>query len=209
MNWPIHRDPEPVPVRHRHGPMSLGRVSRLLSTALLLLAAACGTVPEAPSPTLATETRPQANSGLTAEEIDRLLAEHNRVRAEVGVPPLAWSDRLAAYAGQWARHLAEENCELAHRPPTGSWSGPFGENLFMGTAGYYGVGDAVRGWEREKRHYRGKELTPSNWRPIAHYTQMVWRGTREVGCARALCRGRLIVVCNYDPPGNVLGEKPY
>lgn len=206
-------------MRHRHGPVSLGAVSRILSTALLLLATSCGTVPEAPSPTLATENRPyvepyardlpQGTTGLTGEEIDRLLAEHNRVRAEVGVPPLAWSDRLAAYAGQWARHLAAEDCELAHRPPTGFWSGPYGENLFMGTAGHYGVGDAVRGWESEKRHYRGKELTPSNWRPIAHYTQMVWRATREVGCAGSLCRGRLILVCNYDPPGNVLGEKPY
>jgi len=38
---------------------------------------------------------------------------------------------------------------------------------------------------------------------------MVWRETTAFACGEALCRNTLIVACNYDPPGNVLGRKPY
>ncbi|NET40232.1 MAG: hypothetical protein F6K19_51255 [Cyanothece sp. SIO1E1] len=43
-----------------------------------------------------------------------------------------------------------------------------------------------------------------------HYTQVVWRRTNKLGCGIADHR-RLgkIVVCNYDPPGNFLGQRPY
>ncbi|CAI0401133.1 unnamed protein product [Linum tenue] len=39
-------------------------------------------------------------------------------------------------------------------------------------------------------------------------------GTRSVqllGCARVVCNGNkgTIVICNYDPPGNVRGQRPY
>jgi hypothetical protein len=36
-----------------------------------------------------------------------------------------------------------------------------------------------------------------------HFTQLVWRATTELGCARAQCGGIDVVVCQYDPPGNV------
>ncbi|MDH3976346.1 MAG: hypothetical protein OEV42_18935 [Deltaproteobacteria bacterium] len=42
-----------------------------------------------------------------------------------------------------------------------------------------------------------------------NYTQVIWKKTRPAGCAKALCSGSALVVCNYDPPGNVVGEKPY
>ena len=35
------------------------------------------------------------------------------------------------------------------------------------------------------------------------------RETRAVGCGKALHNGQLIVVCNYDPAGNVEGERPF
>jgi pathogenesis-related protein 1 len=79
----------------------------------------------------------------------------------------------------------------------------------MGTARHYGVVDAVKAWESEKPNYRGQPLGLSNSADIGHYTQMVWRHSKQIGCAKAECRGNLIVVCNYDPPGNVLGQKPY
>ena len=39
-----------------------------------------------------------------------------------------------------------------------------------------------------------------------HFTQVVWRGTREVGCGHAQCNGNDIWVCQYDPPGNFEGQ---
>jgi hypothetical protein len=36
-----------------------------------------------------------------------------------------------------------------------------------------------------------------------HFTQVVWKQTKQIGCAKVTCKGMDIYVCNYDPPGNV------
>jgi pathogenesis-related protein 1 len=148
-------------------------------------------------------------SNLTLQEVQQLLQLHNEARADVGVAPLHWSEKLAIYAQAWADHLASTNCRMEHRPHSGKWKQEHGENLFMGTAGYYSVSDAVKAWESEKIYYGGGTLNPSNWYDSGHYTQVVWTNTKQVGCAKVECNGEMIVVCNYDPPGNVLGQKPY
>ena len=43
---------------------------------------------------------PVAAAPLTVNK-DVILAEHNKYRAEVGVPPLKWSDNLAEGAQRW------------------------------------------------------------------------------------------------------------
>ena len=42
-------------------------------------------------------------------------------------------------------------------------------------------------------------------------THIVWSSTRRVGCARVDCYGGrgVFITCNYDPPGNYIGERPY
>jgi len=152
---------------------------------------------------------PSMGSRLSLQEVQQLVTLHNKVRADVGVGPVTWSKELAIYAQEWANHLASTNCSLQHRPSSGKWKRVYGENLFMGTAGTFGVADAVKSWEDEKKHYRGQTLDRSNWYDSGHYTQMVWRESQQIGCAKAECSGNLIIVCNYDPPGNVLGQKPY
>jgi pathogenesis-related protein 1 len=137
-------------------------------------------------------------------DIRAILAHHNTVRAGVGVGPLRWDDGLAAYAQQWADRLAADGCRMEHRQPN-----DYGENLYQGTAGHYTAVDAARAWESENRLYDGGVITKNNYRTIGHYTQMVWRDTARMGCGEATCNGTLLVACNYDPPGNYLGRKPY
>ncbi len=43
---------------------------------------------------------------------------------------------------------------------------------------------------------------------------MVWAGTTAIGAGKATIRegerkGWVVVVSNYDPPGNIAGEEPY
>jgi len=148
-------------------------------------------------------------SNLSLQEVQELLRLHNKVRADVGVRPVTWSKKLAIYAQEWANHVASTNCKLTHRPTSGKWKQEYGENLVMRTGGSYGVADAVKEWQSEKQYYRGQTLNPSNWYDSGHYTQMVWKNSEEMGCAKVECNGNIIVVCNYDPPGNILGQKPY
>jgi hypothetical protein len=112
--------------------------------------------------------RKSIGSTLTAQEVEQLLELHNKARAEVGVGPLRWSKNLAIYAQNWALHLALTTCGLEHRPDTGEWRQEHGENLFLGTADYYGVADAVGAWVSEKKYYKGRALTSSNWHAAGH-----------------------------------------
>ena len=148
---------------------------------------------------------------------DMVLAVHNRERAAVNasVPPLVWSDKIAADAKVWADHLAttgEFVHDTEHLPTLGE-----GENLAaMSWMGVHNTtvptAQNMQGWVAEKNSYQGKpSATGTN--VTGHYTQMVWRNTKEVGCATATSTanggGREILVCRYSPPGNMVGQKPY
>lgn len=41
-----------------------------------------------------------------------------------------------------------------------------------------------------------------------HFTAMVWKATRRLGCAKGNCPGQNLWVCQYDPPGNMMGAFP-
>ena len=42
-----------------------------------------------------------------------------------------------------------------------------------------------------------------------HYTQVMWEGSKEVGCALYQKSGCGVVVCRYLPAGNVVGRNPW
>ena len=139
---------------------------------------------------------------LTDSEVKALINTHNRWRADVGVPPLSWSEKLADYAADWAKNLKRQNCAFKHRQPN-----DYGENLFQGTADAFDATYVVDAWGNEVEDYNYKKNKCSG--VCGHYTQVVWKGTKEVGCAKIECKGMDIWVCNYNPPGNWVGEKPY
>jgi len=181
------------------------RLSMLLAGVFLLQGVSSGA--EAGQPSL--ESSGSSGSRIPLQEVGRIVTLHNTIREEVGVGPVRWSEKLAGYAQQWADHLVTSQCGMEHRPRSGKWREKYGENLFIGTARYYGTSDAVRAWAAEKTKYHGDALQSSHWAAAGHYTQIVWQDTTEIGCASGLCKDKLIVVCNYDPPGNFLGRKPY
>ena len=66
---------------------------------------------------------------------------------------------------------------------------------------------------REKKYFR-PGLFPNNSTTgrvadVGHYTQLVWRATREVGCASATGAREDILVCRYAEAGNYRGEQPF
>ncbi len=150
---------------------------------------------------------PQLNGGAATGSLTdkqrQQLAYHNKVRAEVGAAPLGWSAAAERQAQRWADELAQR-CDIEHSQGSG-----FGENLFMGTLGFYDELDGIKAWEDEKRDYAGQPLTREMAPRVGHYTQMIWPDTRELGCATSVCSNNLILVCNYYPPGNYLGERAY
>lgn len=141
----------------------------------------------------------------TKEQVRELLLAHNAVRAQVGTPPLAWSTRLALRAEEWAFLLIEQNRFGPRR------DGVFGENVYELTGGtslpLSSPAEVVRAWASERVNFN--PATGSCSGRCGHYTQVVWRDTRFVGCGAARDSRREVWVCNYDPHGNVAGERPY
>ena len=150
-------------------------------------------------------------SRISPEDAQKIVDHHNRVRKEVGSPELVWSRELAAFAQEWADHLAKNGCRMEHRNQPKIRNKSVGENLFWGSSStFYHPLDASISWYGEKKIYRYGKFGNGNWHAIGHYTQMVWKSTREIGVGVAVCKsGELMVVANYFPAGNYLGQLPY
>ncbi|MDD4964333.1 MAG: CAP domain-containing protein [Gallionella sp.] len=140
-----------------------------------------------------------------------MVAAHNRWRAQVGVPDIAYSDMLEASAQEWADNLKNtRQCRMQHSP------GHLGENLYW--AGPWSNGpkqdvsstQVVNSWSSEKSDYNYADNRCAEGKVCGHYTQVVWKNTTSVGCAVAVCRDNSQVwVCQYKPAGNYVGQKPY
>ncbi|XP_028797672.1 pathogenesis-related protein 1-like [Neltuma alba] len=129
------------------------------------------------------------------------LDAHNKARAEVGVPPITWDDKVAAYARSYANKRVGD-CALEHS------GGPYGENLAENFGDMDGT-DAVNFWVSEKPNYEYESNKCVN-DECGHYTQVVWQDSVRLGCAKAKCNnGWMFVICSYDPPGNIEGQRPY
>jgi pathogenesis-related protein 1 len=137
-------------------------------------------------------------------QIDLMVNQHNVWREKVGCQPLTWSRDLAKYAQEWADELAKRGCEMKHRPPD-----KYGENIFW-SQGMTNQSDyVVDAWGSEIEFYDGKKNSCKKDEVCGHYTQVVWCNTKEVGCGMAKCGDEEIWVCNYNPPGNYVGQRPY
>lgn len=154
----------------------------------------------------------QGNIGRTDNFEQRVLDAHNRERAAMGIEPLRWNEDLARDAEAWAAHLTNVGY-LVHSESDPYDPDPQGENLWAGTRGYYGVESMVGLWIDEKRHFK-RGVFPDNsstgaLEDVGHYTQVVWRSTRQVGCAMARGARDEFMVCRYSEGGNVIGERPF
>jgi pathogenesis-related protein 1 len=70
------------------------------------------------------------------------------------------------------------------------------------------------GWRSKDYEYRANSCS----NVCGHYTQVVWRKSTKLGCGVTNCTKNSrfsgftdwqFRVCEYDPPSNFNGEKPY
>nr|AWV55781.1 pathogenesis-related protein PR1-RK isoform 5 [Triticum urartu] len=128
----------------------------------------------------------------------------NAARAGVGVGMLSWDSTVAAYAEGYAEKR-KGDCRKV------SSGGPYGENIFQGGTGIsWTVSDALFSWLGEKQKYDCASNACKEGQACGEYTQLVWANSTRVGCASVTCEGGgTFITCNYDPPGNIAGERPY
>ncbi|CAG2247939.1 unnamed protein product [Mytilus edulis] len=112
--------------------------------------------------------------------IDDAVKTHNDLRKKHGVPSVKHAKDLSDYAQKWAEHMAATS-SFGHSSCTLK-SDRLGENIACrsgtGTVDYTG-----------------------------HFTQVVWKETKEVGFGKAKSSGgRVFVVGSYRPAGNMVGN---
>ncbi|MBF0442554.1 MAG: hypothetical protein HQK54_11665 [Oligoflexales bacterium] len=156
-------------------------------------------------------------SGLSAIESGGIVESHNTLRARHGAAPLTWSSTLQQSAQRWA-----STCPVPG-PNAHSHSG-YGENIYFSSASP-SSSEVVNSWygeravyERFSNNYRTNYPTTSAQfdtdnsvvsTMYGHFTQVVWKGSTQVGCAEMYCRGAqypYVVVCQYSPRGNMVGS---
>lgn len=130
-----------------------------------------------------------------------LLSEHNFYRHVVGANDLIWSEVLEQKAENYAT-------DIAQNPNFYSKDTSYGVNMYRSIETPNPV-LVVKSWANEQRYYYGQEITQTNLFVFQHYTQIIWKQTVSLGCAMAKTKGKLyIVVCLYNPRGNLVGMKP-
>uniref|UniRef100_A0A3Q3M225 Peptidase inhibitor 16 n=1 Tax=Mastacembelus armatus TaxID=205130 RepID=A0A3Q3M225_9TELE len=155
---------------------------------------------------------PGAWSFLNEEQEELLVELHNHYRGQVSpsasaMLPLKWDPGLKLIAEAYAA-----KCTWNHNPDLEET----GENLFAGT-GHLDLRLAMEKWFLEHLDYNFENNSCDEDKMCGHYTQMVWADTHKVGCAFHLCNSMegldwervSFLVCNYYPPGNYEGERPY
>jgi len=182
-------------LKSRSPPLSKGREKR---------AATCG-----------TQTR------LHAVEADQVIYAHNLFR---GREPAAnmlkceWSDEMAAVAQAWA-----DKCQWEHGMLYDCSGNRVGQNLFVeaSVGGYPAMNlTAVsEAWNNERNDWDFATQTCKSGKICGHWTQLAGARSYQVGCAYAQCptmnvggsvwKNALYVVCDYSPPGNVMGQPIY
>jgi cysteine-rich secretory family protein len=127
------------------------------------------------------------------------LDTHNVYRADHDASALSWNESLASSSEEY---LDSEGSDDDECPPFEHSRS--GENLAIG---YQNVTQAIEAWGDERDEYDFEKQGFST--ATGHFTQMVWKATTDVGCARKFCAvdGReyegWYLICHYWPAGNV------
>jgi len=121
-----------------------------------------------------------------------MLGLHNKMRCTVGAEKLKWNQNLANQAQNHAN-----KCVFSH---SNSYSAGIraGENLATGTD----IGMAAWMWYTEYT----QQNPATGGSKTGHFTAMVWKQTKELGCG--ICRnGKGVIVCHYaNSAPNMMGQ---
>ncbi|XP_010547472.1 PREDICTED: STS14 protein-like [Tarenaya hassleriana] len=179
----------------------------IILAALLALATShdCAAISAASPPKKPNPTTPPPPALSAAEK--EFLEAHNEARAAVGVAALRWSQALATAVSRVARYQRnQKRCEFASLNP-----GKYGANQLWAKGMDVAPRLAVETWVKEKQFYDYRTNTCGGNHSCGVYKQVVWRNSKELGCAQATCPNdsTILTICFYNPPGNIVGQKPY
>ncbi len=126
--------------------------------------------------------------------------------------PLIRSASLEQDAQNYANYLAKTG-KFTHDPTNRSHK--YGENLYAFSRNATpNLKKIILKWYKEQQYYNYSSNQCQSGKVCGHYTQIVWKTTKKVGCASAQYKkgrfkGGYVTVCKYYPYGNIIGKRPY
>jgi uncharacterized protein YkwD len=177
----------------------------------------------APKPDPEPKPAPSPTKDETAQPSDyssTAVYHHNVHRFNHSASAVEWDDEIAGHAKTLA-----ERCVFEHDTKIGG--GGYGQNLAMWGSSEdpesFGAAASVaraasNGWYNGEVNlfptsdYGKDSPDMANFKKWGHFTQLVWRETKKVGCHSHFCPpgtmsglGSWYTVCNYSPAGNMGG----
>lgn len=170
--------------------------------------------------------KPEMIEPMTPEWVKAWVDAHNQFRARApgatpALPKVTWSAEMARVAAVYASQCVFEHSLNANGIDGYAY---VGENLNLFSSNTTAkpipafASNVVTAWFNEL-HAFPADVRALNYSKVGHYTQIVWRNTKAIGCAVAKCpsvsptptslKNNLLTVCMYGPGGNIVGQKPY
>ena len=135
-------------------------------------------------------------------ELDALNI-HNKYRSKHHSPPLTLNKDLCFIAKNYADKLIQSNKKQIDYS-FGKYKGnDMGENIFLYIGKEPSAEIAVDEWYNESKNYDFKK---DYQKGTEHFTQVIWKDTKEVGFGISNQGNKCFIVANYYPPGNFLGK---
>ncbi|RDX73474.1 putative inactive leucine-rich repeat receptor-like protein kinase, partial [Mucuna pruriens] len=105
---------------------------------------------------------------------DDYVKAHNAARSQVGVPNLVWDNTVAAFAQNYTNQR-KADCKLVH---------------------------SVKLWvnEKSKYDYNSNSCVGGECR---HYTQVVWKNSTRIGCAKVRCNNGGTFIAGYGAESDI------
>eukprot|EP00752_Nemacystus_decipiens_P013637 g12090.t1 len=140
---------------------------------------------------------------LLGEVMTDILDLHNEARCIHHANPMAWDSDVAASAQAHANTLSDTCNELFHSDSDDR--NGYGENVYW----CWGAG-CLSAENAMSLLYDDEIQTDSVDGYGGHATQILWKSSTQLGCAVSSCfSGEMpgdYLVCQYDPPGNIIGQ---
>lgn len=142
---------------------------------------------------------------------NRLLELHNYSRQQFNLPPVKTNECLEEFSLFWAEWNRLNKIHI-HSNNT-----LYGENIAWRTDfSNYTVIQLVdvmySQWSKELEYYHPgiyPNVTFNSNVDVGHLTQILWRDCEYIGCTLLGSNYDYFLTCNYWPPGNIIGERPY
>ena len=163
-------------------------------------------------------TQPQDTSYFKLDSFDQTMLEmHNSFRQSHQCQALNWSNECAVSALTLAEHMAINNTLKTYPTKNYGQNIAFFASINFGTSDVYCVYNSLseKGvaqyicnlWYNESSHYDYTDTLENNdMNPVGHFTQMIWKDSKELGTARITRDNRTFIVAIYKPPGNIPGQ---